>query len=99
MTIEIKIEYSYSTKRMTPVLFVKEDLMNLEYSEFVARIVSEVPHLQKMNSLRVTVKEDETVEEVDLSRKYFNLQMKGLLGKGAKSIKIRVFEFDSLAAR
>ena len=60
-------------------------------------MVSEVPHLRKMNSLGVTLKEDETVEEVDLSRKYFNLQMKGLLGKGAKSIKIRVFKFDSPA--
>ncbi len=43
-----------------------------------------------MNSLRVTVKEDETFEEVDLSKKYFNLQMKRSLGKEPKSIKIRV---------
>ena len=50
-----------------------------------------------MNSLRLTVKEDETVDEVDLSRKYFSLQMKGLLDKGAKSIRIRVFEFASPA--
>ena len=59
MAFEIKIEYSnYSTKRITPVFFVEEDLMNLEFSEFGPRIASEVPHLQKMNSLQVTVKED-----------------------------------------
>ena len=40
--------------------------------------------------MRLTVKEDETVDEVDLSRKYFSLQMKGLLDKAAKSIRICV---------
>ena len=94
MAIEIKIEYSYySTKRITPVYIVEEELMTLEYSKFVERIVNEVPHLRRMNSMRLTVKEDETVDEVDLSRKYFSLQMKGLLDKGAKSVRIRVFEF------
>ena len=34
---------------------------------------------------------------VDLSRKYFSLPMNGLLDKGAKSIRIRVFEFASPA--
>ena len=71
--------------------------MSLEYSKFVERIVNEVPHLRRMNSLRLTVKEDETVDEVDLSRKYFSLQMKGLLDEGAKSIRIRVFKFPSPA--
>ena len=98
MAIEMKIEYSYySTKRITPVYIVEEELMSLEYSKFVERIVNEVPHLRRMNSMRLTVKEDETVDEVDLSRKYFSLQMKGLLDKGAKSIRIRVFEFASPA--
>ena len=98
MAIEIKIEYSYySTKTITPVYIVEEELMSLEYSKFVERIVNEVRHLRRMNSLRLTVKEDETVDEVDLSRKYFSLQMKGLLDKGAKSIRIRVFEFASPA--
>ena len=101
MAIEIKIEYSYnsdySTKRITPVYIVEEELMTLEYSKFLERIVNEVPHLRGMNSMRLTVKEDETVDEVDLSRKYFSLQMKGLLDKGAKSIRIRVFEFASPA--
>ena len=68
-----------------------------QYSEFVQRIVNEVPHLQRMNSMRLTVKEDEIVDEVDLSRKYFSLQMKGLLDKGAKNIRIRVYEFPSPA--
>ena len=98
MAIEIKIEYSYySTKRITPVYIVEEELMTLEYSKFVECIVNEVPHLRRMNSMQLTIKEDETVDEVDLSRKYFGLQMKGLLDKGAKSIRIRVFEFASPA--
>ena len=55
MAIEIKIEYSYySTKRITPVYIVEEELMSLEYSKFVERIVNEVP-LRSMNSLRLTV--------------------------------------------
>ena len=63
MVTEIKIEYSYySTKRITPVYIVEEELMSLEYSKFVERIVNEVRHLQRMNSLRLTVKEDETVD-------------------------------------
>ena len=62
MVTEIKIEYSYySTKRITPVYIVEEELMSLEYSKFVERFVNEVPHLRRMNSLRLTVKEDETV--------------------------------------
>ena len=98
MAIEIKIEYSYySTKRITPVYIVEEELMSLEYSKFVERIVNEVRHLRRMNSLRLTVREDETVDAVDLSRKYFSLQMNGLLDKGAKNIRIRVFEFASPA--
>ena len=97
MAIEIKIEYYYSTKRITPVYIVEEELMSLEYSKFVERIVNEERHLRRMSSLRLTVKEDETVDAVDLSRKYFSLQMNGLLDKGAKSIRIRVFEFASPA--
>ena len=63
MAIEIKIEYSYySTKRITPVYIVEEELMSLEYSKFVERIVNEVRHLRRMNSLPLTVKEDETVD-------------------------------------
>ena len=59
MAIEIKIEYSYySTKRITPVYIVEEELMTLEYSKFVERIVNEVRHLRRMNSLPLTVKED-----------------------------------------
>ena len=93
MAIEIKIEYSYySTKRITPVYIVEEELMSLEYSKFVERIVNEVRHLRRMNLLRLTVKEDETVDAIDLSRKYFSLQTNGLLDKGAKSIRIRVFD-------
>ena len=71
--------------------------MSLQHSKFVERIVNEVRHLRRMNLLRLIVKEDETVDEVDLSRKYFSLQMKGLLDKGAKNIRIRVYEFPSPA--
>ena len=63
IAIEIKIEYSYySTKRITPVYIVEEELMTLEYSKFIERIVNKVRHLRRMNSLRLTVKEDETVD-------------------------------------
>ena len=63
MAIEITIEYSYySTKRITPVYIVEEELMSLEYSKFIECIVNEVRHLRRMNSLRLTVKEDETVD-------------------------------------
>ena len=71
--------------------------MSLEYSKVVERIAKEVPYLRRMNSLQLTVKEDETADEVDFSRKYFSLQVKGLLDKGAKCIRIRVFEFASPA--
>ena len=49
---EIKIEYCYySTERITPLYIVEEELMSLEYSRFVERIVNEVPHRQRMNSM------------------------------------------------
>ena len=71
--------------------------MSLEYSKVVERIAKEVPYLRRMNSLQLTIKEDETADEVDFSRKYFSLQVKGLLDKVAKCIRIRVFEFASPA--
>ena len=71
--------------------------MSLEYGKFVERIVNEVCNLWRMNSLRLIVKEDETFDVVDLSRKYFSLQMNDLLDKGAKNIRIRVFELASPA--
>ena len=52
----------YSTKRITPVYIVEEELMTLEYSKFAERIVNKVRHLRRMNSLWLTVKEDETVD-------------------------------------
>ena len=47
--------------RIEPYI-VEEELMNLEYSKFVEPIVNEVRHLRRMNSLQLTVKEDETVD-------------------------------------
>ena len=56
-------EYSYySTKRITTVYIVEEEVMTLEDTKFVERIVNEVRHLRRMNLLRLTVKEDETVD-------------------------------------
>ena len=52
VAIEIKIEYSYySTERITPLYIVEEELMSLEYSKFVERVVNEMPHRQRMNSM------------------------------------------------
>ena len=34
-------------KRITPVYIVEEELISLEYSKFVERIVNEVPHLRR----------------------------------------------------
>ena len=63
----------------------------MEFNDFLRTIVSEVPHLAKMKALRVMVKDGE-VEEIDLSKKYFSLQMQRLLSKGiGKGIKKRVF--------
>ena len=57
------IEYSYySTKRITTVYIVEEEVMTLEDTKFVERIVNEVRHLRRMNLLRLKVKEDETVD-------------------------------------
>lgn len=60
--------------------------MSLEYGQFIDRVLNDVPHLRKMTFLRLAVKNDEAVEEVDLSKKYFNLQVKGILGKGSKRV-------------
>ena len=73
MAIEFRIEYMYYSKiRITPVYFVEEELMAMEFDDFLRTIVSEVPHLGKMKALRVTVKDGE-VEEIGLSKKYFSL--------------------------
>ena len=62
MEIEIKIEYSYYTTKIITLVYIVEELMTLEYSKLVEHIVNEVHHLRRMNSLRLTVKEDETVD-------------------------------------
>jgi hypothetical protein len=92
--VKIKIIYDYyTTKRITPIFIREEDLINLCYEEFKTRLISEVPHLDKVgSSLRLTVFEDDA--EVDLSSSYFNFQIKGLLEK-EKTITVKAFTFDS----
>ena len=92
--VKIKIIYDYyTTKRITPIFIREEDLINLCYEEFKTRLISEVPHLDKVgSSLRLTVFEDDV--EVDLSPSYFNFQIKGLLEK-EKTITVKAFTFDS----
>ncbi len=92
--VKIKIIYDYyTTKRITRIFIREEDLINLCYKEFKTRLISEVPHLDKVgSSLRLTVFEDDA--EVDLSSSYFNFQIKGLLEK-EKTITVKAFTFDS----
>ena len=91
--IQIKIVYNYySSKRVTPIYMLEEELQNSSFEVFKTRIFKDVPHLAKAASLRWTIDEDGL--EVDLSPSYFNIQMRGILGK-EKSIKINVIEFES----
>ncbi|CAB3992166.1 Hypothetical predicted protein [Paramuricea clavata] len=92
--VKIKIIYDYyTTKRITPIFIREEDLINLCYEEFKTRLISEVPHLDKVgSSLQLTVFEDNV--EVDLSPSYFTFQINGLLEK-EKTISVKAFTFDS----
>ena len=74
--VKVKIIYDYyATKRVTPIFMLEEDLMSLTYDEFKTRLLTEVPHLEKMgSSLRLIVLEDDA--EIDLSSSYFNFQIK-----------------------
>ncbi len=92
--VKIKIIYDYySSKRVTPVFVREEELLNLCFDEFKARLLTEVPYLNKMaSSLRLTIIEDNL--EVDLSSTYFNFQIKGILEK-EKTITVKAFVFDS----
>ena len=96
--VKNKIIYDYyTTKRITSIFIREEDLINLCYEEFKTRLISEVPHLDKVgSSLRLTVFEDDA--EVDLSSSYFNFQIKGLLEK-EKTITVKAFTFDSPGLR
>ena len=70
--VQIKVPYNYySTKRVTPVYILHEELENFSFEEFKSRMTKDVPHLCKATSLRWTVEDDDL--EVDLSPSYFNV--------------------------
>ena len=92
----ITIQYNYySTKRVTPVYILHEELENFSFEEFKSRMTKDVPHLCKATSLRWTVEDDDL--EVDLSPSYFNVQIRGILQKG-NIIKVNAIQFESPAA-
>ena len=94
--VQIKVLYNYySTKRVTPVYILHEELENFSFEEFKSRMTKNVPHLCKATSLRWTVEDDDL--EVDLSPSYFNVQIRGILQKG-NIIKVNAIQFESPAA-
>ena len=95
--IQIKIIYTYYTRKRTTPLFIPEDeLLSDDFQSFKDRVITEVPHLAKTCSpLQLTVLDGEL--EVDLSPEYFALQMKELLNKG-KEITLQAFTFESPGA-
>ena len=57
--VQIKVLYNYySTKRVTPVYILHEELENFSFEEFKSRMTKDVPHLCKATSLRWTVEDD-----------------------------------------
>ena len=92
--IQVKVIYTYYTrKRTTPLFISEEELLSDNFKSFNYRILTEVPHLAKTcSSLQFTVLDGDL--EVDLSPDYFALQMKELLNKG-KNVTLRAFSFES----
>ena len=94
--IEIQFDYTYYSKnRKTPSFIDNDDLLALSY-DFYSRMLSEVPHIAKVSAmpseqLRLILVE-ESRPEIDLSPKYFKLQM---MNKGVKTITIRVVASES----
>ena len=83
--VQIKVLYSYySTKRVTPVYILQEELENSSFEEF--RTIRDVPHLRKATSLRWTVETS-----------MFNVQIRGILEKGT-TVKVNAIQFKSPAA-
>ena len=91
--VQIKVEYEYySEKRITTLYMNEEDILIMTHDDFKSRILEDVPHLNKMTSLRITIRDDGL--EVDLSPTYFCHQIKGVLSKD-KTNSIRDVEFNS----
>ena len=91
--IQIKVVYNYySSKRITPIYILEEELQNSSFEVFKTRVIKDIPHLAKATSLRWTIGDDGL--DVDLSPGYFNIQMRGILTK-EKSIRINAIEFES----
>ena len=96
--VQIKVLYNYySTKRVTSVYILHDDLENFSFEEFMikSRMTKDVPHLCKATSLRWTVEDDYL--EFDLSPSYFNVHIRGILQKG-NIIKVNAIQFESPAA-
>ena len=92
--VQLKIVYTYYTRKRTTPLFISEDeLRSDDLQSFKDRLMTEVPHLAKTCSpLQLTVLDDQL--EIDLSAEYFQMQMKELLNK-RKEIKLQAFTFES----
>ena len=93
--IQIKIIYTYYTRKRTTPIFISEDeLLSDDFQSFKDRLITEVPHLAKLtcSPLQLTVLDDQL--EVDLSPEYFPLQMRELLNK-RKEITLQAFTFES----
>ena len=93
--IQIKIIYTYYTRKRTTPIFISEDeLLSDDFQSFRDRLITEVPHLAKLtcSPLQLTVLDDQL--EVDLSPEYFPLQMRELLNK-RKEITLQAFTFES----
>ena len=77
--VKIKVIYDYYSSKRVSVIFVnEEELLSETYEDFKARLSKEVD-LSKITagSLRLTVRDNGL--DVDLSPKYYNLQMKSIL--------------------
>ena len=90
--VQIKVKYEYySEKRITPLYMNEEDIL-MTYDDFKSRILEDVPHLNKITSPQITIRDDSLA--VDLSPMHFCHKITGVLSKD-KTISIWAIEFNS----